>query len=173
MVSIRPTSGSLKVFIAQRSTPHVSASGVRGVGGLGRGFAVAGIINCYGPLHGGPRYECEEGKPRAMTTQAAGLTIDVTHDFGGILEGRDTPAVGVTRQEWEELLRSSASDVVFMTWQWQSLWWKHFGAGQGCKLHLLALLPFTCVRLDFASVLTRVSRTLLSNLFCRLFSAFV
>src|SRR5439155_3505496 len=105
----------------------------------GRGFAVAGIINCYGPLHGGPRYEWEEGKPRAMTTQAAGLTIDVAHDFGGILEGRDTPAVGVTRQEWEELLRSSASDVVFMTWQWQSLWWKHFGAGQGCKLHLLAL----------------------------------
>ena len=79
------------------------------------------------------------GKPRAMTTQAAGLTIDVAHDFEGILGGRGASGVGVTGQEWDALLRSSASDVVFMTWQWQSLWWKHFGAGQGCTLHLLAL----------------------------------
>src|SRR5437588_9815697 len=26
-----------------------------------------------------------------------------------------------------------------MTWQWQSLWWRHFGAQAGCKLHLLVM----------------------------------
>src|SRR5215212_7468811 len=77
-----------------------------------------------------------------MSTQASGLTIDVANDFEGILQDRAAPGAsgaGVTRREWDHRLHSSASDVVFLTWQWQSLWWEHFGAQQDCKLHLLAL----------------------------------
>jgi hypothetical protein len=77
-----------------------------------------------------------------MSTQASGLTVDVSHDFTALLETPGAPGVSraaVTRQEWDDLLHASVSDVVFMTWQWQSLWWEHFGARQDCKLHLLAI----------------------------------
>lgn len=43
-----------------------------------------------------------------------------------------TDAAGFTalRQEWNPLLRDSASDTIFLTWEWQSTWWKHLGEGQ-------------------------------------------
>lgn len=32
--------------------------------------------------------------------------------------------------KWNELLPAGSSDVVFMTWHWQKIWWHTFGRGQ-------------------------------------------
>jgi CelD/BcsL family acetyltransferase involved in cellulose biosynthesis len=48
----------------------------------------------------------------------------------------------VTREEWDSLLSASASNVVFLTWQWQQGWWRHFGGEADCTdctLHLVIL----------------------------------
>jgi CelD/BcsL family acetyltransferase involved in cellulose biosynthesis len=34
------------------------------------------------------------------------------------------------REEWNRLLVSSPSDTIFLTWEWQSLWWEFFGRGR-------------------------------------------
>jgi CelD/BcsL family acetyltransferase involved in cellulose biosynthesis len=54
------------------------------------------------------------------------------------------------RQEWGALLAESASDNLFLTWEWLRSWWRHLGAGRRlCVLalrgnggELLALAPF-------------------------------
>lgn len=33
------------------------------------------------------------------------------------------------KPEWNDLLHRSCCDSVFLTWQWQTTWWKHLGAG--------------------------------------------
>jgi CelD/BcsL family acetyltransferase involved in cellulose biosynthesis len=33
------------------------------------------------------------------------------------------------RPEWNQLLRESCCDTIFLTWQWQTTWWKHLGDG--------------------------------------------
>jgi hypothetical protein len=74
-----------------------------------------------------------------MPTQASGLTIDVSHDFQAALGHVDPQKALLTAEEWDKLLHTSVSDVVFLTRQWQQLWWKHFGATADCTLQLLAL----------------------------------
>lgn len=39
--------------------------------------------------------------------------------------------------EWRELLRSSASDCVFLTWEWMFTWWKHLAGNR--RLWLVVL----------------------------------
>lgn len=73
-----------------------------------------------------------------MLSVAPGLTLEIADSFDAALGSEEVPGI-ITREEWSELLAASASDVVFMTWQWQSLWWKHFGEGESCRLHLLAV----------------------------------
>jgi CelD/BcsL family acetyltransferase involved in cellulose biosynthesis len=34
------------------------------------------------------------------------------------------------RPEWDDLLHRSTSDLIFCTWEWQSIWWKAYQAGQ-------------------------------------------
>ena len=34
------------------------------------------------------------------------------------------------KPEWNDLLHRSPYDTLFLTWQWQSTWWKHLGDGQ-------------------------------------------
>jgi CelD/BcsL family acetyltransferase involved in cellulose biosynthesis len=43
------------------------------------------------------------------------------------------------RDEWNRLLHQSASDTVFMTWEWQQVWWKHFGPQGDDSLFLITL----------------------------------
>lgn len=50
--------------------------------------------------------------------------------------------------EWDELLQSSASNCVFLTWEWLRTWWKHLSAGRSLRLltvwsgrELVALVP--------------------------------
>lgn len=40
------------------------------------------------------------------------------------------------RGEWNDLLKRSAFDTLFLTWEWQSTWWEHLGEGD---LFLIAL----------------------------------
>ena len=90
-----------------------------------------------------------------MLSVQPGLRLEVAHDFASALGADEEVGSGalVTTGEWEELLGRAASDVVFITWQWQRLWWGHFGAPaspasagtdafegrESCKLHLLAI----------------------------------
>lgn len=74
-----------------------------------------------------------------VPTQASELTVDVAHDFESALGEEGSAGALVTKEEWDSLLHNSASDVVFMTWQWQRVWWQHFGIQEDCRLHLLAL----------------------------------
>lgn len=41
------------------------------------------------------------------------------------------------REEWNALLRCSAADCLFLTWEWLFTWWKHLAAG--ARLHLLTV----------------------------------
>lgn len=41
------------------------------------------------------------------------------------------------RAEWNALLQRSATNVLFLSWEWQRAWWDAFSAGK--RLHLLAL----------------------------------
>jgi CelD/BcsL family acetyltransferase involved in cellulose biosynthesis len=34
------------------------------------------------------------------------------------------------QHEWNDLLHRSASDLIFLTWEWQSTWWKAYHAGE-------------------------------------------
>ena len=33
------------------------------------------------------------------------------------------------RPEWNDLVHRGCCDTVFLTWEWQSTWWKHLGEG--------------------------------------------
>ncbi|BAU47911.1 cellulose biosynthesis protein [Sulfurifustis variabilis] len=39
------------------------------------------------------------------------------------------------REEWDALVQAAAAASIFTTWEWQYLWWRHYGGGQ--KLRLL------------------------------------
>ena len=36
----------------------------------------------------------------------------------------------ITPEEWNILLASAATNVIFLTWEWQSTWWKHMSPGE-------------------------------------------
>lgn len=38
------------------------------------------------------------------------------------------------REEWKDLLERSATNTLFQTWEWNQLWWKHFGQSGGLFL---------------------------------------
>jgi CelD/BcsL family acetyltransferase involved in cellulose biosynthesis len=41
------------------------------------------------------------------------------------------------RPEWQELLKASKVDCLFLTWEWLGSWWKHVSAGR--RLHILVV----------------------------------
>ena len=43
------------------------------------------------------------------------------------------------RDEWNALLHQSASATVFMTWEWQHVWWEHFGSQSEGSLTLITV----------------------------------
>lgn len=53
------------------------------------------------------------------------------------------------RSEWNELLRDSAANTLFLTWEWQTTWWERLGEGDLLVLvvrdddgRLLGIAPF-------------------------------
>ena len=57
-----------------------------------------------------------------------GLTVECIADHERFAAMRD---------EWNDLLRASASDNPFLTWEWLSAWWAHLG--EPGTLHLIAV----------------------------------
>jgi CelD/BcsL family acetyltransferase involved in cellulose biosynthesis len=49
----------------------------------------------------------------------------------------DTDSLAVLRPEWEDLLKASGADCLFLTWEWMATWWKHLS--QGRRLAVLAV----------------------------------
>ena len=49
----------------------------------------------------------------------------------------DVDGLHAVRSEWTDLLETSPSDCIFLTWEWLSTWWKHLGAGR--RLDLFAV----------------------------------
>jgi len=62
---------------------------------------------------------------------------------------RDSDLVDL-REEWKDLLGRSATNTIFQTWEWNQIWWKHFGRSGGLFLltvrepggNLLGIAPF-------------------------------
>lgn len=50
---------------------------------------------------------------------------------------RDPDAFRDLRNEWDELLQDSASDSLFLTWEWLHTWWKHLAGPR--KLFILTV----------------------------------
>lgn len=48
----------------------------------------------------------------------------------------DSSAFEKLQPEWNALLHHSVSDTLFLTWEWQSTWWQHLGAGEPCIIAL-------------------------------------
>ena len=44
--------------------------------------------------------------------------------------GTDEAFFDALREDWEELERACCNRSLFMSWQWQRLWWTHYGAGR-------------------------------------------
>ncbi len=51
----------------------------------------------------------------------------------------ETGGFWALKPEWNNLLRRSRCDTLFLTWEWQSTWWRHLGEGN------LLLLGFRAV----------------------------
>lgn len=49
----------------------------------------------------------------------------------------DETGFAALRSEWNDLLRRSRFDTIFLTWEWQTTWWRCLGAARG-PLYLLA-----------------------------------
>lgn len=65
----------------------------------------------------------------------------------------DAERFAALREEWSELLQSSPSDCLFLTWEWLHTWWKHLSGGRRLSLlavrsggRLVALAPFALAR---------------------------
>lgn len=57
---------------------------------------------------------------------------------------------------WNELLDISLDRHVFLTWEWQFTWWKHFGQGRQLNIvlvkdsgRIVAIAPLMRNRLEF------------------------
>lgn len=69
--------------------------------------------------------------PLSVPTSAAAveaLRIDLVEDSAGL---------EILRPEWQELLKASSVDCLFMSWEWLASWWKHVAAGR--RLHVLTV----------------------------------
>jgi len=43
-------------------------------------------------------------------------------------------AFGILKEDWRELINKSSANEVFLTCQWQSTWWSHFGKDKALRL---------------------------------------
>lgn len=51
-----------------------------------------------------------------------------------IVEIRDEAGLQQLRPAWEALLCDSASDTIFLTWEWVSAWWQAYGSAGGLRI---------------------------------------
>ncbi|MFA4911318.1 MAG: GNAT family N-acetyltransferase, partial [Desulfobacteria bacterium] len=46
----------------------------------------------------------------------------------------ESSAFGILEEDWRELIDKSSANEIFLTCQWQSTWWKHFGKDKALRL---------------------------------------
>lgn len=80
----------------------------------------------------------ESVSPRLVRT--AELQVECIDDLDGL---------AALRPQWTELLRDSAADGPFLTWEWLHAWWTHMGRGAALQViavraghELIAIAPF-------------------------------
>lgn len=74
---------------------------------------------------------------------------------------RDPAVFAELAEEWTTLLHRSAVDTIFLTPQWQAVWWKHFQAGRDLRVllthdddgRLVGIAPFYAVEQDGQTLL--------------------
>src|SRR2546427_11808932 len=64
----------------------------------------------------------------ASETTRTGVSVEMVHGTEDLMG---------MREEWSDLLTESATDCVFLTWEWLTTWWRHL-AGER-KLFVLAV----------------------------------
>ena len=62
-------------------------------------------------------------------------TMPTTADEVSVSVVTDTAALSSLSSEWDELA-SKSSATVFQTFEWQYLWWRHFGMNEGQELYV-------------------------------------
>jgi CelD/BcsL family acetyltransferase involved in cellulose biosynthesis len=76
----------------------------------------------------------------SLSTSSLSLTASdsstVTDSLRVELVG-DTAGLEALRPEWQELLKASSVDCLFMSWEWLGTWWKHVSGGR--RLHILTV----------------------------------
>lgn len=76
--------------------------------------------------------------------RASSITVERVEDAWGFT---------ALRPEWNELLRASAADNPFLTWEWLHTWWKHLRGTSGLRIlavrangQLIAVAPLVITR---------------------------
>jgi CelD/BcsL family acetyltransferase involved in cellulose biosynthesis len=67
----------------------------------------------------------------------SGPAIAVAAEVARIGLVEDSIGLEALRPEWQELLKASSVDCLFMSWEWMASWWKHVAGGR--RLHLLTV----------------------------------
>jgi len=83
------------------------------------------------------------------------MRIEVHFESGGF---------SALKPEWNALLHRSCFDTLFLTWEWQSTWWKHLGRGELLLLgfradddgRLIGIAPLFAAKQDGKSILSVV-----------------
>ena len=57
--------------------------------------------------------------------------------------------------DWNHLLAKSCSDTLFLTWEWQESWWRHFGSQLGGRLRVMTARDATGRLLGIAPLFER------------------
>ena len=81
--------------------------------------------------------------------------------------GTDDACFDALRESWRELEQACASRSLFMSWQWQRLWWTHYGAGRQLRIliardgqRLVGVLPMYLQTSRFGPLRLRRVRTM-------------
>jgi len=76
----------------------------------------------------------------------------MTRQAVSVTSVQDAETFAALREEWSDLLQSSASSNPFLTWEWLHAWWMHFGDSSGLRLlvaraggELIAIAPLRMV----------------------------
>ncbi len=104
------------------------------------------------------RCQAELSMPRV--TSASRLCAGPMSSTPIIERIEDAGALEGLRQEWTELLEASASDCLFLTWEWLSRWWLHLAEGRRLFVvtvrsggELVAVAPLALLRRRIAGLL--------------------
>lgn len=74
-----------------------------------------------------------------MGGDSDGEILAAARDASWTVREWDEAEFAAGRDSWESLLAQSDADRLFMGWDWQHCWWRHFSRRHGLELRLVAL----------------------------------